>query len=212
MLGNLYILTAPSGAGKTTLAEQLIASTENIQRSVSYTTRPPRPGEKNGVDYWFVDQETFENMAIKNDFLEFAKVHDYLYATSLEQTQKYLNSGIDLILTIDWQGAQQVRRVLKDAQHIKNKAISIFILPPSKKILRQRLQSRNQDNADVIENRLAAAAGEISHCTEFDYLIMNDALEKALQDLQAIVRANRLCETKQSLKYKELLAEWLEAQ
>lgn len=199
--GNLYILTAPSGAGKTTLAHQLVATMRNIQLSVSYTTRPARPGEKSGVDYWFVDATQFQAMIEKKAFLEYAQVHGHYYGTSLKQTEAHLKAGIDVILAIDWQGAQKIRQFFN--------AVSIFILPPSRDLLQQRLELRGQDQAKVIAQRLAAAASEVSHYAEFDYLIVNNVLEEAIQDIQSIVRANRLLSPKQALNHAKLLAEWL---
>lgn len=200
--GNLYILTAPSGTGKTTLAHKVVTTMQSIQLSISYTTRPARPSEQSGRDYWFVDATQFQAMVEKKAFIEYAPVHGYYYGTSRERTEERLNAGIDVILTIDWQGAQQIRRLFKDA-------ISIFILPPSQNLLRQRLQLRQQDHATVITQRLATAASEVSHYTEFDYVIVNDVLEEALQDIQSIVRANRLLCAKQALRHAKLLAEWL---
>lgn len=202
-IGTLYILTAPSGAGKTTLAHQLVASTDNIQLSVSYTTRPSRPKETSGKDYWFVDIAQFNEMIKEDAFLEHAQVHGHYYGTSKQRTTEQLNAGIDLILAIDWQGAQQVRQLLHD------NVVSVFILPPPKTVLKERLHQRGQDDAAVIDKRLAAAKGEIAHHNEFDYIVVNDVLEEAIKDIQAIVRAHRLLREKQSVRHRELLAEWL---
>lgn len=202
MRGNLYILTAPSGAGKTTLARGLIAKMEGIQLSVSYTTRSPRQGEKSGIDYRFVDESEFQTMIAEGAFLEYAQVHGHYYGTSYARTEECLRAGTDVILAIDWQGAQQIRLQFK-------KAISIFVLPPSKQILQQRLEWRGEDHATVIAQRLAAAAGEVAHCVEFDYIVVNDLLEQTLQDVQSIVRANRLLCQIQILRHAKLLAEWL---
>jgi len=201
--GNLYILTAPSGAGKTTLAHKLIASMDNIRLSVSYTTRAARPREISGKDYWFVDTAQFNTMIKEGAFLEHAQVHSHYYGTSRHAVAEQLKAGIDLILAIDWQGAQQIRQALQE------EVVSIFILPPSKETLRQRLHTRGQDDTAVINKRLAAATGEIAHYAEFDYVVMNDVLEEAVQDIQAIIRANRLLRPKQALRHAELLAEWL---
>lgn len=202
-IGTLYILTAPSGAGKTTLAHQLVASTDNIQLSVSYTTRPSRPKEISGKDYWFVDIAQFNEMIKEDAFLEHAQVHGHYYGTSKQRTTEQLNAGVDLILAIDWQGAQQVRQLLHD------NVVSVFILPPPKTVLKERLHQRGQDDAAVIDKRLAAAKGEIAHHNEFDYIVVNDILEEAIKDIQAIVRAHRLLREKQSVRHRELLAEWL---
>ncbi len=210
--GNLYILTAPSGAGKTTLARQLVASVENMQLSVSYTTRSPRLGEVQGRDYFFIATETFQQMIEEGAFLEWASVHHCLYGTSFEQTSNSINAGIDVVLAIDWQGAQKIRQIWQDAREKRNiggKVISIFILPPSKQILQQRLHLRGQDNEQVIDYRLKAASAEIAHYKEFDYLVINDVLEKALEEIQSIVRASRLSSEAQGLRHKKLLAQWL---
>jgi guanylate kinase len=201
--GTLYILTAPSGAGKTTLARQLIASMDNIQLSVSYTTRAIRPGEVSGKDYWFVDDAQFNTMLEEDAFLEHAHVHSYYYGTSRQRVTEQLKAGIDVILAIDWQGARQVRQLFE------NDVVSIFILPPSKAILQKRLHLRGQDDAAVINKRLDAAKGEIAHYTEFDYVVVNNVLEEAIRDIQSIVRARRLLGSKQALYHAELLAEWL---
>lgn len=200
--GNLYILTAPSGAGKTTLAQQLVATLPDIQLSVSYTTRQIRPGERSGIDYWFIDDSQFQTMLKQGAFLEYAKVHNHFYGTSRERVEACLKVGIDVILAIDWQGAQQIRQLFKEL-------VSIFILPPSEEVLRQRLQLRRQDDNQVIKQRLSAAAGEVAHYKEFDYVLINDVLEDALQDIQSIVRAHRLRRPKQALRHAKLLAQWL---
>ncbi len=200
--GTLYIITAPSGTGKTTLANGLVASMEKLRRSVSYTTRPQRAGEVQGVDYWFVSQAEFDEMVATNAFLEFAQVFNYFYGTSKSQVEQYLQAGEDVILAIDWQGAAQVR------EHFLA-AISIFVLPPSREQLQQRLQNRRQDQQEVIETRLRAAGGEVAHYGEFDYLVINEVLADALADLCAIVRANRISKSRQAIKYAGLLEEWL---
>ncbi len=200
--GTLYILTAPSGAGKTTLAEGVITASDHLQRSISYTTRPIRPGEEGGVHYQFVTEAAFKDMVAANAFLEHACVHGYYYGTPRQYVEERLSAGIDIILVIDWQGARQVQQNSSDV-------VSIFVLPPSQQLLRQRLSMRKQDNATVIEQRLAVAASEVAHYTEFDYLIVNDVLENAQQELLTIVRAQRLSREKQALRYAKLLAEWL---
>jgi guanylate kinase len=218
--GNLYILTAPSGAGKTTLAHRLVSSMPNVQLSISYTTRPPRANETTGKDYFFVDPAIFEKMRLDGAFLEYANVHGYWYGTSSAQIAKNTAAGIDVILAIDWQGAQKIREVWKKEKRIQGNLASIFILPPSQKTLRQRLHQRGQDDEAVIQKRLDAAKGEIAHYAEFDYLVVNDVLEKALKEIQMIIDANRLpaekqavdtsnlSVEKQALKYAKLLAEW----
>ncbi len=183
--GTLYVIAAPSGCGKTSLVHALVKNEKNIEISVSYTTRPARPGEQNGVDYHFVDDATFTKMIEDNDFLEYAQVFDYQYGTSRQWIIDTLNRGVDVILEIDWQGARQVGRLF---HHIK----SIFIIPPSRTALRQRLQMRKQDSEEVIERRMQQAISEMSHYHEFRYLIVNDEFERALDDLRCIVHAERL--------------------
>lgn len=198
--GTLYTISAPSGAGKTSLVKALVEKTENIQVSVSHTTRQPRPGEQNGVNYHFVTQEEFMQMLAKNLFLEQAKVFDHYYGTSQDWLMAKLNAGIDVILEIDWQGAKQVCDLKPDA-------VSIFILPPSQLALEKRLRERGKDNDNVIAQRLRGATLEMSHYAEFDYLVVNDDFSKALEDLQNIVYSQRLRQSVQTLKLKELLSE-----
>lgn len=196
--GNLFIVTAPSGAGKTSLVRALLAADANVRLSISYTTRAPRPGETDGVDYHFVNEEVFQRMLGEGDFLESAYVHGAHYGTSQSGIEAVLRAGHDLILEIDWQGAAQVRSLYSHG-------IGVFILPPSLAALEQRLHGRAQDSGEVIEKRLAAAREEISHIGEFDYVIINDQFDVALQDLLAIVRARRLSGEKQLWRHQELL-------
>ena len=198
MTGNLYIITAASGAGKTSLVRALLAADSQIKLSISYTTRQPRPGETNGVDYHFVDEATFLKMLDEGDFLESAHVHGARYGTSKTLVNAALAQGNDLILEIDWQGAAQVRGLYPDA-------ISIFILPPSIAELESRLKGRGQDSEQVIAKRLAAARDEMSHVAEFDYVTINDKFELALQDLAAIVHTQRLKCSAQLARYAELV-------
>ncbi len=183
--GTLYIISAPSGAGKTSLIKALTDSNDSISVSVSHTTRPPRPGEKDGIDYFFISQDQFDSMLERGEFLEHARVFDNYYGTSATVIEKTLQTNRDLILEIDWQGAQQVRRTLPDS-------IRISILPPSIDILEQRLRERGQDDDRTIATRMAAAREEISHFCESDYVIINNDFATALADLQAIIRAQRL--------------------
>jgi len=185
MSGNLFIITAASGAGKTSLVRALLAADSQIKLSISYTTRQPRPGEVNGEHYHFVEDATFLGMLGEGDFLESAHVHGARYGTSQTRVDEALASGNDLILEIDWQGAAQVRKLYSEA-------ISIFILPPSIPELESRLRGRGQDSEEVILKRLAAAREEMSHVGEFDYVTINDKFEESLQDLLSIVRAQRL--------------------
>jgi guanylate kinase len=182
--GTLYIISAPSGAGKTSLVQALVDSTNDILVSVSFTTRPMRPGEVDGVNYNFTEVAEFERMIEEDIFLEHARVFDNYYGTSREWVEQKLREGIDVILEIDWQGAQQVRPRMPGS-------IGIFILPPSRKILEQRLRGRGQDSDEVIRHRLGEAVVEMSHYQEYDYLIVNDDFDTALADLKAVVRARR---------------------
>jgi guanylate kinase len=196
--GNLFIITAASGAGKTSLVKELLANDSQVKLSISHTTRQPRLGEQNDVHYHFVDDAQF--MAILNvgGFLESADVHGARYGTSQASVDAALQAGFDVILEIDWQGAAQVRNIYP-------KAISIFILPPSVETLQQRLNNRGQDSAEVIAKRVAAAREEMSHVVEFDYVTINDNFEVALQDLMAIIRASRLKAPTQLQRHANLI-------
>jgi len=182
--GTLFIISAPSGAGKTSLVSEILERVTNIKASISHTTRKCRPGEMDGINYHFVDEPTFAGMIKKNAFLEYAEVFGNHYGTSQEWVQLTLEEGVDVILEIDWQGAEQVR------QHF-SKSISIFILPPSMQALEDRLNDRGQDNADVIQHRIAAAKEEMSHYADADYLVVNDDFELARYQLEAIIIAQR---------------------
>ena len=182
--GTLFIISAPSGAGKTSLVSEILERVTNIKASISHTTRKCRPGEMDGINYHFVDEPTFAGMVKKNAFLEYAEVFGNHYGTSQEWVQLALEEGVDVILEIDWQGAEQVR------QHF-SKSISIFILPPSTQALEDRLNDRGQDNADVIQRRIAAAKEEMSHYADADYLVVNDDFELARHQLEAIIIAQR---------------------
>lgn len=188
MSGNLFIVAAASGTGKTSLVKSLLAADRHIRLSISYTTRKPRPGEVDGVDYYFVDEAQFISMLEAGEFLECAEVHGARYGTSQARVENCLRAGEDLILEIDWQGAAQVRKLIPNV-------ISIFILPPSMDTLERRLRNRAQDTEEVMARRLRAARDEMSHVAEFDYVIINDDFQMALEDLRAITRAQRLkCE------------------
>ncbi len=178
--GRLYVVAAPSGAGKTSLVKALMEREPRIQFSVSYTTRKPRPNEIPGRDYHFVSTERFQEMVDGNEFLEHARVFDHRYGTGVRTVQEALSNGEQLLLEIDWQGARQVRARLPDA-------CSIFILPPSRSALELRLKGRSTDSDEVIQRRLQDAAQDLGHWTEFDYVVINDRFEQALEDLQAIV-------------------------
>lgn len=201
--GNLYVIAAPSGAGKTSLVKALLDTTPDIRVSVSHTTRAMRPGEQNGVHYHFVDVVQFETLRDADDFLEWAQVFDNFYGTSKTAVEDTLQQGDDVILEIDWQGAQQVGRIFPDC-------IRVFVLPPSKQALQQRLTDRGQDNADIIARRMRDAVSEMSHYKEFDYLVINDVFDQALAELRSIIIAQRLKQSVQSKKYQNLLQDLLE--
>jgi guanylate kinase len=198
MTGNIFIVCAPSGAGKTSLVRELLARDPNVHLSVSYTTRTPRPGERNGRDYHFVTRPVFQAMLERAEFLESAEVHDNWYGTSQTWIEADRSHGHDIVLEIDWQGAQQVRKLIPDA-------IGIFILPPSLDMLRQRMMDRRQDSTAVIERRLKAARGEIAHLEEFDYVIINNNFDDAVEDLASIVRSARLRLHSQIARYSDLI-------
>jgi len=200
--GNLYIVSAPSGAGKTSLVAALLKQDAGVEVSVSHTTRPARPGEEGGVNYNFVSVADFEARVSAGDFLEHAKVFGNYYGTSQSWVEERLSLGQDVILEIDWQGARQIRKQVPEAQ-------SIFILPPSKSALRERLESRGQDNADVINQRMAEAESESSHYLEYDYLIINDSFEQALAELSAVFVANRVRSDIQSQRCQDILTDLL---
>lgn len=183
--GTLFIIAAPSGAGKTTLVGRLLADDRQVVHSVSYTTRPPRPDEADGREYHFIDVQRFLAMRSRGEFAEWAEVHGNFYGTSRDWLAARISAGDDVLLEIDWQGAQQVRRQFPDA-------VGIFILPPSIGELERRLRQRATDSDDVINRRLAAALGEMRHVAEFDFVIINNVLAEALEDLKAAVRASRL--------------------
>ena len=200
--GRLYIVSAPSGAGKTSLVSALLEADSQVEVSVSHTTRAARPGEQNGVNYHFVSVDEFEAVVANDDFLEYAKVFDNYYGTSRVWLEQRLVAGQDVILEIDWQGAQQVRTLMPEA-------LSVFILPPSKAALRSRLEGRGQDSEEIIARRMSEAESESSHFDEYNYLIVNDQFEQARQELGAIFTANRLEANRQAVKYKEVLADLL---
>jgi guanylate kinase len=200
--GTLYIISAPSGAGKTSLVKALLDSEALIRVSVSHTTRAMRPGEVEGVNYHFTNREQFTRMLDNNEFLEHAEVFGNLYGTSQKWVEQTLAEGFDLILEIDWQGAQQVRRLMPQAK-------SIFILPPTQEALRHRLTNRGQDSGEIIEQRMREAVSEMSHYVEYDYLLINDDFAHALSDLRAIFRANQLLQSPQQQRHAGLLSELL---
>lgn len=198
--GTLFVISAPSGAGKTSLVSELLRRDDALRVSVSHTTRPMRPGERDGANYHFVTREQFEAMIARGEFLEHAEVFGNYYGTSQVWVEDTLARGLDVILEIDWQGAQQVRRLMPAC-------VSIFIIPPSEEVLRARLTGRGTDAPEVIERRLAEAAEECRHSAEFDYLVVNDEFEVALADLLAIIRSQRLRMPVQQQRYREVLTE-----
>jgi guanylate kinase len=192
--GSLFVVSAPSGAGKTSLVRALLADAPLIQLSVSCTTRAPRAGEVHGRDYLFVDAADFERRRRAGEFLEWAEVHGNLYATSRAWIEEHIAAGVDIMLEIDWQGAAQVQRLYPDA-------IGVFIVPPSIDVLRERLTQRGQDSAEVIERRVAAAEAELSQAHRFQYVIINQDFASALADLRTIVEAARLRYSKQQARH-----------
>ena len=185
MTGTLYIISAPSGAGKTSLVREVLTTVPGVALSVSHTTRPMRPGEQDGVHYHFVTVAKFQEMIAAGAFLEYAQVFDNYYGTSKAGIDAQLRSGQDVILEIDWQGAQQVRQLFPGV-------VAIFILPPSQEVLENRLRARGQDSEAVIARRLREVRTEISHCNEYDYLLVNEDFGQAVADLQSIMRARKL--------------------
>lgn len=197
---NLYVVAAPSGGGKTSLISALLGKDERVSLAVSFTTRTPRPGEINGVHYHFVDEPAFVRLIEQDAFLEHAQVFGHRYGTGREEVIKKMQAGLDVLLDIDWQGAQQVRKSFPDC-------CTIFILPPSLNALHNRLARRGQDSKTVIKRRMQEARAEISHWSEFDFLIINDDFDQALADLQSIVRHRKLHRQDQKDHYRALLAE-----
>ncbi|NOZ52688.1 MAG: guanylate kinase [Gammaproteobacteria bacterium] len=200
--GSLYIISAPSGAGKTSLVSTLLTSTPRLEVSVSHTTRAKRPGEEHGIHYFFIDMATFETMRDNQAFLEHAKVFDHYYGTSRLAVESKLAQGMDIVLEIDWQGARQIRQLYPEN-------ISIFIIPPTKTALELRLRARAQDDEATIARRMRDAVTEISHYNEFDYLVVNDNFNQALEELRAIVIERRLRLGVQTQRLKQQLQQLL---
>ena len=193
--GNLIVISAPSGAGKTSLVQALIKRMDNLSASVSHTTRVCRPNETEGENYYFVSKDDFQQMISRDDFVEYAEVFDNLYGTSRAEIQRMLNKGVDLLLEIDWQGARSIRQSHPEVH-------SIFILPPSQAALRQRLVGRGGDRPEIIEQRMQTAVGEMSHFEEYEYLLINDDFDQAVDELSLIIRACRLKTDPQRRRYK----------
>lgn len=202
MQGTLYIIAAPSGGGKSSLVKALLEAAPNLQVSISYTTRPMRPRERQGVDYHFVDQARFDALRDSGVFLEYAEVFGHWYGTSRTWVTERLQQGVDVLLEIDWQGKRQIAQSFPEA-------VSLFILPPSRAVLEQRLRARGQDGDEVIARRMQAATNETSHWNEFDYLVLNDDFQTAVADVQAIFRARRLRREPQAARLQRLLAQLL---
>lgn len=196
--GNLFVIAAPSGTGKTTLVKALVNELPKLAVSISHTTRAQRPSEANGVNYFFIDENKFHSMVEQGEFLEHATVFGAFYGTSHLWVEETLKKGIDVILEIDWQGMQQIKTLVPES-------ISIFILPPSLDNLRDRLVKRNQDKPEVIQERLTDVKETISHIHEFDFVVINDDFSQALSELKLLVQANRLRQKRQSEKYRELI-------
>lgn len=199
LLGNLFIISAPSGAGKSTLINALLKQHADMQLSVSHTTRSPRPGESDGVQYHFTDIPKFKQLIAQEQFIEWAEVFGNYYGTSKAALADKLAQGIDVFLDIDWQGARQIKQQLPFVT-------TIFILPPSVEALEHRLNQRGQDSAEVIAGRMAKARDEISHAAEYDYWLVNDDLELALQQFSGIILSQRLKQQKQAIRQQKLLA------
>ncbi|QQX79868.1 guanylate kinase [Shewanella sp. KX20019] len=201
--GNLFILSAPSGAGKSSLISALLKDQPvDMQVSVSHTTRQPRPGEENGLHYHFVDQDEFKGLIAENVFFEWAEVFNNYYGTSRVTIEQTLAKGIDVFLDIDWQGAQQVKKLMPES-------IGIFILPPSKAELERRLTGRGQDSQEVIDGRMAQAVSEMSHYNEYDFVLVNDNFDKAQADLLAIIRSQRLTSASQIHTQNDMIKDLL---
>lgn len=184
--GLLFVVSSPSGAGKTTLARRLLAADGNIAMSVSVTTRAPRPGERDGIDYHFVDRDRFEMMKARGDLLEWARVFDNHYGTPRTPVEDAIHAGKDVLFDIDWQGAQQLKEKMKDD------VVCVFVLPPSGNVLEERLKTRAQDSDETVARRMAAASSELSHWPEYDYVIVNTDLEQSVAAIHAILMAERL--------------------
>jgi guanylate kinase len=198
--GKLFILSAPSGTGKTSLTKALLRVNINLWLSISYTSRPIRPGEVEGHDYYFVERKVFEQMLGNGEFIESAEVYGNLYGTSQKWINETIDSGKDVLLEIDSQGAQQVRKIFSNV-------VSIFVLPPSLEVLESRLEDRNQDSKEVIAKRMDAAKEEISHVSEYDYVIINDNMDIALRDLVCVVQSERLRMSAQLIRYHDLVTQ-----
>ena len=200
--GRLFVISAPSGAGKTSLVKALVERSNNLTVSVSHTTRSIRPGEVDGVNYHFVSESAFNDLRDSEGFFEWAQVFDNYYGTSKEGVEHQLAKGLDVILEIDWQGARQVKALVESA-------VSIFVLPPSTEALRERLTGRGQDDASVIERRMQSARDEIIHYSEADFVVLNDVFNEALSDLESIIYSQQPAQTPQSERLASVIADLL---
>ncbi|MEP5765820.1 MAG: guanylate kinase [Halieaceae bacterium] len=200
--GTLFTVSAPSGAGKTSLVEALVSRCPQVSVSISHTTREMRPGERDGTSYHFVTEAAFQEMLSRSAFLEHAQVFNYFYGTSEEWVNEQLANGRDVILEIDWQGAEQIKRQRPDS-------VAVFILPPSRQALRERLTNRGRDGDEVIQQRMNQAVEQISHYPEADYIVVNDVFEQALDELESIVDSQRLAVSRQIVRLQALLTELL---
>jgi guanylate kinase len=196
--GTIFVVTAPSGAGKTTLVAALLAADQQIQLSISYTSRIARAGEVNGKDYHFVDRATFEGMIKAGDFIEWAEVYGNYYGTSKKWLESVIDDGRDILLEIDWQGAQQVHKLFPDS-------VGVFVLPPSINTLEQRLRARGKDPEDAIQRRMSKAREEMGHVSEAQYVIINEHIDDAVRDIISVVRAERLRGDRQAIRHAELV-------
>jgi guanylate kinase len=201
--GTLFVISAPSGAGKTSLITALVEEMSNLVISLSYTTRAKRSGELNGVHYNFIDDAKFDDLLSQNEFIEYAEVFGHRYGTSHKWVTQRLEQGFDILLEIDWQGARQISKIFAE------NSTSIFVLPPSIATLEQRLLARKQDSSDVIKGRMAKAIAEMTHYPEYDYLVINEDFEIARRDLKAIITAERLKSKRQSVKQQQMLSQLL---
>lgn len=201
-LNNLFVVFGPSGAGKTSLVKALVEQEEDVVCTVSCTTRAPRPGEEDGKDYIFLDKADFQARVERGEFLEHAEVFGNFYGTSADQVKKQLASGVNVVLEIDWQGAAQIQEQFPDC-------VRVCVLPPSRASLEERLNSRGQDSQEVIRGRMEGAKREISHYGEADFLIINDAFDRALDHLKGVIRVGSLCQRTQSLRLSGLIDELL---
>lgn len=197
--GTLFIIAAPSGAGKTSLVKSLVSDVDNLDVSISYTTRKPRQDEKDGEAYFFIDEDEFKTLINKNHFLEYAKVFGNYYGTAKDWVEKEMLTGRNFILEIDWQGAQQVKSQLRNS-------VGIFVLPPDYHSLRERLVGRQHDDQETIEHRMSAACEEMSHYREFDYIVINDDFDQALAELKAIITTTNLGSCRQKVFYDDFVS------